>query len=134
MTSELLCLTFAIYLESGGEDLKGKIAVANVISNRVISKRYPETFCGVIKQKHQFEFFWNGIPETKPTYNRLEIEAWKESEALAQAMLAEGGNGEHFLDLTDGALHYAVIGVSREWMKNTEVIQIGNHAFYIGVK
>lgn len=43
-----------IYSEAGNQSLEGKIAVGNVIVNRVRSDRYPNTVTGVIFQKNQF--------------------------------------------------------------------------------
>lgn len=40
--------------ESGWESYEGKLAVANVILNRVRSSRYPNTVSGVIYQRYQF--------------------------------------------------------------------------------
>ena len=44
------CLAQAIYHEARGEPEMGQWAVANVILNRVVSKRYPATICGVVFQ------------------------------------------------------------------------------------
>ncbi len=52
--AELQYLTAIIYCEAGNQPQKGKIAVANVILNRVKSKKYPNSIKGVIYQKSQF--------------------------------------------------------------------------------
>ena len=52
--AELQYLTAIIYCEAGNQPQKGKIAVANVVLNRVKNKRYPNTVKGVIYQKYQF--------------------------------------------------------------------------------
>jgi len=44
------CLTEALYFEARGENLVGQVAVAEVILNRVDSKSYPNSVCGVIQQ------------------------------------------------------------------------------------
>src|SRR6202021_1565918 len=44
------CLTEAIYFEARGEAVRGQIAVAQVVMNRVFSGRYPDTVCGVVYQ------------------------------------------------------------------------------------
>ena len=43
-----------IQCEAGGESFKGKVAVGNVILNRVKSSRYPNTVKGVLTQRSQF--------------------------------------------------------------------------------
>ena len=46
--SEYNCLIEAIYFEAGNQPFVGKIAVAQVVVNRVNSDRYPNTICGVV--------------------------------------------------------------------------------------
>ena len=47
-TSEMKCLAEAIYFEARGEALEGQYAVGEVIINRVLSKDFPNSVCGVI--------------------------------------------------------------------------------------
>jgi len=49
-TDELICLAQNIYFEARAESVQGKMAVANVTKNRVESKKFPDTYCGVVKQ------------------------------------------------------------------------------------
>lgn len=49
-----------IQCEAGGESFKGKVAVGNVILNRVKSGKYPNTVNGVLTQKHQFGPYSSG--------------------------------------------------------------------------
>lgn len=51
---ELLLLAAIIECEAGNQTQEGKIAVANVVLNRVKSKQFPNTIYGVIYQKGQF--------------------------------------------------------------------------------
>ena len=44
------CLAMAIYYEARGESEKGQIAVAQVIMNRVKSRKYPGSICNVVYQ------------------------------------------------------------------------------------
>src|SRR5262249_45834810 len=44
------CLTNAIYFEARGEPVRGQIAVAQVVMNRVFSGYYPDSVCGVVYQ------------------------------------------------------------------------------------
>ncbi|MEM1345655.1 MAG: cell wall hydrolase, partial [Pseudomonadota bacterium] len=44
------CLAEALYFEARGESMRGQIAVAEVILNRVDSTAYPDSVCGVISQ------------------------------------------------------------------------------------
>src|SRR5215469_16067808 len=71
------CLTQAIYFEARGEPVRGQIAVAQVVMNRVFSGYYPGTVCGVVYQnanRHlacQFTFACDGVPDIV-----REPEAW----------------------------------------------------------
>lgn len=47
--------------ESGIEPYNGKVAVAQVVLNRVKDKRFPNTITGVIYQKNQFEVVPKGM-------------------------------------------------------------------------
>lgn len=69
ITLEELDLFFRLVeAEAGNESMRGKIAVANVVINRVRDNRYPNTVKGVIYQPHQFEPVINGhINKTAPT-------------------------------------------------------------------
>ena len=66
------CLAQALYFEARGESLKGQIAVAEVILNRVDSRAFPDTLCGVINQGTGRKFACNlpipvmGWPKISP--------------------------------------------------------------------
>jgi len=47
---EMMCLAENIYFEARAEGVEGKAAVANVTRNRVVSKDFPNTYCGVVYQ------------------------------------------------------------------------------------
>ena len=53
--------------EGGIEPYRGKVAIANVIINRVLDSRYPNTVNGVIYQKHQYESVSRGMLWDRPT-------------------------------------------------------------------
>ena len=52
---ELDLLYRLVECEAGGENEEGKIAVANVVFNRVRSEKFPDTLSEVIYQPYQFE-------------------------------------------------------------------------------
>lgn len=64
---DLQCLAEAIYFEARGEGSRGWQAVAEVIQNRVESRDYPNTICGVVgqgahrKNGCQFSFNCDGL-------------------------------------------------------------------------
>jgi len=53
---ETQCLNEVLFFETRGEPLEGQLAVLSVIQNRKNSRKYPNTFCGVIKQNRQFSY------------------------------------------------------------------------------
>lgn len=46
----------ALWFESASEPLKGKVAVLEVIHNRTLHKKYPDSYCGVVQQSRQFSY------------------------------------------------------------------------------
>ena len=48
---QIKCMAENTYFEAGHEPTKGKIAVNNVVLNRVKDKRFPKTPCAVINQR-----------------------------------------------------------------------------------
>lgn len=122
------CLKTAIYHEARGESLKGQFAVAEVIMNRVTSRKFPNTICAVVYQgAHgqrggcQFSFACDGRSEAMP--NRT---AAAKAQRIAQVM---AGGGQR--SLTDGALFFHTTQVNPPWARAfTKTSQIGAHLFY----
>ena len=129
-----MCLAMAIYFEAGNQSLLGKLAVGNVITNRVASAKYPKTVCEVVKQPHQFSFYSDGKPETLPEPSqKVAYKAWLESYYTASAVLSEGSNGWHIGDVTEGALHYHATYVKPMWAKRGRDKKLGSHVFYVEI-
>ena len=68
--------------EAGGESLQGKIAVANVVINRVKSNKFPNSITNVIYQKNQFEPVVTGIINKK-------VQSSDSKEAVKRAFMGE---------------------------------------------
>lgn len=60
------CIALMLLYEAGDQSLSGKIAILNVVENRVNDKRWPNTHCEVINQPFQFSFLNDGKPEVIP--------------------------------------------------------------------
>lgn len=116
----ITCLAAAIYFEARGEIEAHQVKVAETVISRVESNRYPDTVCEVVKQKHQFSFYWDGKEEIV-----LDQEAWLKSWDLANIALCSKINN---LDIC----HYAQEQIKREWMASMEKEVHGTHAFYKG--
>jgi len=124
---ELRCLSEAIYYEARGEAIEGQIAVAEVIMNRVDSRHYPDTVCGVVKQgEHrrnscQFSYRCDGEPE-----RMTEKKAADRARDVAILLM----KGER-RDLTEDATHYHASYVNPYWAKSlTRTAKHGTHVFY----
>ncbi|WP_220747839.1 cell wall hydrolase [Jannaschia sp. AI_61] len=121
------CLAEAIYFEARGEPIPGQVAVAEVILNRVDSKRYPNTICRVVNQGTgrlhacQFSYTCDGIPEAVS-----ERGAWARAGKIAR-LLMDGAPRA----LTGNATHYHADYVSPYWAKvYPKTAQVGRHIFY----
>lgn len=62
--SEVECLAVTLYHEARGEDIEGQRYTAQVIINRMKHKRWPDTLCGVVRQKAQFSFAFDGLSDS----------------------------------------------------------------------
>ncbi|MEZ5714285.1 MAG: cell wall hydrolase [Paracoccaceae bacterium] len=121
------CLAEALYFEARGESVKGQFAVAEVILNRVDSKYFPNSVCGVVKQgtgrKYacQFTYTCDGhkdVIREKAAYARVG--------KVAKLML-EGAPRQ----LTKGATYYHTKAVSPKWSRKFQrTATIGVHHFY----
>ena len=63
MYAAILCLALNVYFEAGNQPIVGKIAVAQVVMNRVELDEYPDTVCEVI---HQGPTYTNGKGDVYP--------------------------------------------------------------------
>ena len=128
------CMAQNIYYEARSSNRADRIAVADVVLNRVKDTRYPNTICEVVKQgkKHadgsmkrnacQFSWYCDGKSDW-PT----NMDAWVDAQLIAYNMMEYGqGRG-----LTEGSTHYHAKYVSPEWAKDFTLIgRIGMHIFY----
>lgn len=114
------CLAAALYFEARDQNLGHQLMVANTITNRVMSKRFPNTICDVVKQYKQFSFFWDGQKEIID-----DPKSWDFSIRWSIHWLV---NDMEYHD----ACHYAVKTVKRVWMKDMTREVHGTHAFYEG--
>jgi len=134
--SEERCMALNIYYESRSDNLAGKFAVSDVVLNRVDSKRFPDTICGVVKQAElnskgipkrnrcQFSWFCDGKAD-RPT----ETDSWIEAQVIAYQIMHE----DKFRGITDGANHYHATYVNPRWTRKMDYKgQVGEHVFYKG--
>jgi spore germination cell wall hydrolase CwlJ-like protein len=130
---EKLCLAQAIYHEARGESREGQLAVANVIINRAMSKKYPSTICGVVFQnadkgryKCQFTFACDGRSDAG-----RERGAWNRSLKMAEDAFYEFQRGERPGVIPNSTLYYHTTAVAPKWSRTfRRVAAIGSHIFY----
>jgi spore germination cell wall hydrolase CwlJ-like protein len=122
------CLAEAIYFEARGENVRGQMAVAQVVLNRVFSGKYPNTVCGVVYQNAnrrlhcQFSFACDGIPDVI-----REPDMWERAKAIA----AESLDGKIWLPEVGKATHYHARWVRPRWVREmTKMHKLGVHTFY----
>lgn len=129
------CLASNIYWESRNQSLGGKVAVGQVVLNRVDSERFPDTICTVVKQTkfypsgnidlHDCQFSWycdgkSDVPLEK------EKDVYEESFRLAVKLLENRP-----MDFTEGAVHYHSDKVVPYWAESMiQTTRIDNHIFY----
>ena len=118
---EVLWLSRIIYAESGAEPLTGKIAVGNVVLNRVRSSYFPNTIYGVIFDKK------NGT-QFSPTANGTIYNTPNAQSVIAAKICLEGYTvSSDIMYFVNPSL------VPNCWVCNNRILfaKIGNHAFYI---
>ncbi|WP_417578713.1 cell wall hydrolase [Pelagibacterium sp.] len=135
--SEIHCLAQAIYHESRGEPDRGQWAVASVILNRVDSRTYPDSVCGVVFQnahmpnRCQFSFACDGRPDDGGNGNVIDRESWVQSNIMALIAYRKSLDGKRHEDGLTTAMHFHTTTVSPSWASAyTQVAAIGNHIFY----
>jgi len=126
---QLYCMTQNVYYEAAHEPAEGKIAVAQVVMNRVASPEFPNDPCQVIFQKNhfysrvvcQFSWYCDGSMYRRPIREDL----WRESQDAAKLVLLENFR----LTGLENALFYHADYVNPRWQKD-RITQIGRHIFY----
>ncbi|GAB4392393.1 MAG: hypothetical protein Tsb0032_07860 [Kiloniellaceae bacterium] len=128
LREELTCLAQNIYFEARSEPIEGKLAVAHVVMNRVASRYFPDTVCGVVQDGtdevlHRCQFSWYCDGKADEVEDKT---AWKEAKKLASKVY--WGRAE---DPSGGALWYHADYVKPVWRKAfAKGPQIGRHIFY----
>lgn len=134
---ELSCLAQNIYHEALTESVLGKIAVAMVVLNRVQSKEFPNTICGVVYQPSRAkdrpracQFSWTCDGKSDKIYDQRRFH---DILSLSRDIIRKIRNREKIDDVVQGALYYHADYIEPDWAKYFErVRKIDNHVFYKG--
>ena len=126
------CLSEAVYFEARSEPFSGQLAVANVISNRVKSDRFPNTYCSVVRQarvingkiiknKCAFSYYCDGKKEDIKNIDSYAV-------ALTISYLAIDNV---YVDIAREATHYHAVYVTPYWARHMKYLgRVGMHMFY----
>lgn len=122
------CLAEAVYFESRGEPVRGQVAVAQVVMNRVFSGYYPADVCRAVYQNAkrklacQFTFACDNIPDVVN-----EPRLWDQAKQIAADML----DGLLWDEKVGRATHYHARSVRPNWIREMRKLdRIGEHTFY----
>lgn len=118
--TDIQCLAKNIYHEARGETFEGQLAVAQVTVNRVRSRKFQPTVCGVVHAHRQFSWTLDKRKKIKDS------KAWQASLTIARAVLKQGVGLPNFQ-----ALYFHTHQVHPRWNRQKRVVAvIGNHIFY----
>lgn len=126
-SSDVECLTQAVYYEARNESAEGQAAVAEVVMNRSRSGAYPRSVCAVVYQRNsrtcQFTFTCDGAIGRYP----VDMRKWARAERIAR----EVHEGRSAVLLPTNSVNYHADYVRPSWGQRLErVRQIGAHIFY----
>ena len=129
------CLAANMYFEARGEAQNGQVAIAMVTLNRVQSGMFPESVCGVVKQKARAtcQFSWWCNAKLRAKALRQAYADWDTYEEVRDLAIHVYLNYNELHDETDGALFYHAHYVPQRKLgvKNLlQTAQIGQHVFY----
>lgn len=120
------CLALSLYWEARGEGRRGMVAVGWTVLNRVHSRQFPATPCGVIRQGGeappcQFSWWCDGKSD-RPR----DGDSWRLALMVAAELLFDPP-----ADPTGGSLFYHSTSIRSPWLvKRTRTARIGAHVFY----
>ena len=131
---EMWCLAQNIYYESRSSNRADRMAVADVVINRVQHTHYPNTICEVVKQGKQHasgamvrnmcQFSW--YCDGKSDWPK-DTDAWVEAQMIAFNMIVHNDAR----GITEGATHYHADYVNPRWSRDLQLVgRIGVHIFY----
>ncbi len=121
---EIHCLQQNVYFEARNQSVLGQASVVWVTLNRVNSKKFPNTICGVVWQNKQFSWTHDGKSD-----NPKNSQAWEKAKQVSHAVLYDYAFNKN--DPTAGALFYHADYVNPYWSASFKVTkQIDSHIFY----
>lgn len=133
------CLFNLLWYEAAGEPAAGIAAVAEVVMNRVMHPKYPDTVCKVALQPKQFSAFNNNASKAfKSPVKRLDTPAGRVIAKLvdkhvvgASSWLPAGAIKQSIVVDSKLVLYYHTKHVNPVWNRKLKLVkQVGNHKFW----
>ena len=136
---ERVCLAQNIYFEAGNQPVAGKIAVAQVVINRVQDGQFPDNVCDVVYQTKEWRTSWKG--NQIPVIGQCQFswfcdgksdrpkdsKTWAESLKIADEVM----NTDKYFDVTEGAMWYHADYIYPYWAQHlNQTILLHAHIFY----
>ena len=116
---QLLCLADTIYFEGRSEPISGQIEIGYATVERTKQEGFPDTICGVVKQKGQFSWY-----SKHRMYRIKDEDAWKRA-----LLIARGVRIGVLPNKYKGATHFHAKSVHPGW-KMRYAGMAGHHKFY----
>jgi N-acetylmuramoyl-L-alanine amidase len=118
--AEFECLAKAVHREAGNQSREGKLAVAQLVINRMNSGRFANSICGVVNQRGQFF-------QTSSYNPPRDTAQWASAEAIAREAL-EGSAPQ----VIPGAVFFHATYIApNSWFRTRErIAKLGQHIFY----
>lgn len=130
---EVNCLAENIYYEARGEPEKGKLAVAQVTTDRVEAPGFPATVCGVVHQKYKGVCQFSWVCDRSRPRIRRDDQTWEESQRIAIDVLLF--NARPRIMTKRPVLYYHANYVMPGWARSKRLVgRIGRHLFYTDPK
>lgn len=120
-------LALVVWREARGEPIEGKLAVANVIRNRVEATHLPDQWDDVIERKWQFSSMTAPGDGMLVQWPRDTDPTWIDSMNVAERVFTLAG-----CDNTGGATFYCNLDVCHPSWSDTyhQTVKIGHHTFF----
>ena len=113
-----------IYCEARGESYEGKLAVASVVINRILSSKYPDSMAGVIYQKSQF------APVTSTKNSFVEALAYDKAANSSGCYEAAREAAAGITNVSNCVYFQTLAYLERVERLHVVRYSIGNHGFY----
>lgn len=129
---EIRCVADAIYHEARGESDRGKIAVGYTILNRMATKGYPSTACGVVYQKNlvrgvkRCQFSWACTHKVR---SKPQEKVYEQAMQVAEAVLTRS-----VVNPIDDSIFFNVRGIKTNYGRaHNRRATIGGHDFFAAI-